>query len=203
MNIFDKDYGPGGNMNGLEMMVILKVMACALLESAMWLLFFGTYNETIGLMDHTYIADLPIIGALFGFIDPDANVSHILSALLALFSVGTPLVLWAECYRQDIFSDPQEWLSHPQNKVYASIALAILAMVIALECVNLYTLIARETSTGGFIQEQQSSEVMAFLAENKGVAIGVSAVIAVINILLALFTTRAMQGLNSEQELSQ
>ncbi len=41
---------------------------------------------------------------------------------------------------------------------------------------------------------------MAFLAENKGLAIGVSAVIAVINIILALFTTRAFRSLKASQE---
>ena len=41
---------------------------------------------------------------------------------------------------------------------------------------------------------------MGFLAQNKGMAIAISAVIAVINIILALFTTRAFHLLKSEPE---
>ena len=44
------------------------------------------------------------------------------------------------------------------------------------------------------------SGLMAYLAQNKGMAIGISAVIAVINIVLALFTTRSIRSLKSTEE---
>ena len=202
MRIYNKDYAPTDAMSVQQTKEKLIVFGCFILELAMWVMFFGVYAETVGLMQHSYLSDLPIIGTAFELIDPDANISHILSALLATFSVGTPLVIWAEIYRQNIFETLQEWLSFPTNKVYASIAIFILLIVIALEATCMFTLLARETSSVGFVQEQQSSDIMEFLAQNKGVAIAVSGVVAIINILLALFTTRAMRNLNSDKENS-
>lgn len=73
----------------------------------------------------------------------------------------------------------------------------MLLLVISLEIVNLYTLIAKEQI--GFGLPTQSSDLMDFLAKNKGMAIAISIVIAVINIILALFTTRAFKFLKSEE----
>lgn len=172
------------------------------LELSMWTMFFAVYSETIGLMNETYLSELPIIGFLFEQIDPDANASHIISVLLATFSVGTPLFLWREIFRQKIFENPQEWISHPQNQIIASFAFFVLALVIGLEVINLYTLVAKASVPSGFVsQPQDSSALMTFLAKNKGMAIGISAVIAVINIILALFTTRAFQLLKSDEEV--
>lgn len=170
------------------------------LEGSMWTMFYAVYTETIGLMNETYLSELPVIGALFSAVDPDANASHIISMLLATFSVGTPLFIWAEVFRQNILDDPQEWFSHPQNQIIATFAGLILALVIGLEVINLYTLVARELTPSGFGIQTEQSGVMSFLAQNKGLAIGVSAVIAVINIILALFTTRAFRALKSPQE---
>lgn len=170
------------------------------LDGGMWTMFYAVYTETIGLMNETYLSELPVIGPAFDAIDPDANASHIISMLLATFSVGTPIFIWAEVYRQKILDDPQEWFSHPQNQIIATFAGLILILVIGLEVVNLYTLVAREIAPSGFEIQTEQSGVMAFLAENKGLAIGVSAVIAVINIVLAMFTTRAFRNLKSPQE---
>lgn len=170
------------------------------LDGAMWTMFYAVYTETIGLMNETYLSELPVIGYAFTAIDPDANASHIISMLLATFSVGTPIFIWSEVYRQKILNDPQEWFSHPQNQIIAAFTGMILILVIGLEVINLYTLVAREIMPSGFVAQTEQSGVMAFLAENKGLAIGVSAVIAVINIVLAMFTTRAFRNLKTPQE---
>lgn len=177
---------------------IVTVFFCIALESAMFIMFYAVYTETIGLMNETYLSELPVIGALFSAIDPDANASHIISMLLATFSVGTPVFIWSEIFRQKILDDPQEWFSHPQNQIIATFAGLVLILVIGLEVVNLYTLVVRETASP--FPGTQEDSVMSFLAQNKGLAIGVSAVIAVINIILALFTTRAFQSLKSNEE---
>lgn len=180
---------------------VLGCLFCIGLELSMWTMFYAVYSETIGLMDETYLCELPIIGAAFTHIDPDANASHIISILLATFSVGTPLFVWGEVFRQKIMDSPQEWISHPQNKIIASFTALVLALVIGLEVINLYTLVARQATPSGFIASSQSSGIMAYLAQNKGMAIGVSAVIATINIILALFTTRAFQLLKNQEEV--
>ncbi|MFI0416404.1 MAG: hypothetical protein ACH255_19945 [Candidatus Thiodiazotropha sp.] len=194
--MFDKP-SPFEGIRPLSFAAIAAIFFFISLEGAMWTMFYAVYTETIGLMNETYLSELPVIGVIFSAIDPDANASHIVSMLLATFSVGTPIFIWSEIYRQKILDNPQEWFSHPQNQIIATFAGLILILVIGLEVINLYTLVAREIMPGGFVAQTDQSGVMAFLAENKGLAIGVSAVIAVINIILALFTTRAFRSLKS------
>jgi len=177
--------------------VVVGVIFCVGLEAAMFVMFYAVYTETIGLMNETFLSELPVIGGLFSYADPDANASHIIALLLATFSVAVPLGIWGEIFRQKILENPQEWFSFPQNQIIAVICALVLALVMGLEVINLYTLIARESMPSGFVQEVNSSGMMAYLAQNKGMAIGVSAVIAVINIVLALLTTRAIRSLKS------
>ncbi len=178
---------------------ILVVLFCLILESGMFTMLYAVYTETIGLMSDTYLSELPVIGAAFGALDRDANASHIISMLLASFSVGTPVFIWSEIFRQNIVDDPQDWFSHPQNQIIAVFAGLILFLVIGLEVINLYTLVAREAMPSGFVQSQDNG-LMGYLAQNKGMAIAISAVVAVINIVIALFTTRAIRSLKSIQE---
>lgn len=195
---FDKP-SPFDGVKAVSASGVAKVFFAVSLEAAMFIMFYALYTETVGLMNETYLTELPVIGSLFGMLDPDANASHIISMLLATFSVATPIFIWAEVHRQNILDDPQEWFSHPQNQILASVAGLVLIMVVGLEVVNLYTLVAQQGAQTGFVIQQESG-VMEFLAQNKGLAIGVSAVIAVINIILALFTTRAFQSLKSEEK---
>ena len=181
-----------------ELSSIIIRSFCICLEFAMWLMFFAVYSQSIGLMDETFLSDLPLIGEVFYRIDPDANASHIVAILLATFSVATPIFIWAEIGRNGILDNPREWISHPQNQIIAGVAVLVLLLVISLEIVNLYTLIAKETSPlGDAFVEEQSKELIAFLAQNKGMAIAISIVIAVINLILALFTVRAFNLLKS------
>ncbi len=197
--MFDKP-SPFEHVQAPKFSAVITALFFTGLEVAMWLMFFSVYTESIGLMDETYLSDLPIIGAAFMRIDPDANASHIISILLATFSAGTPLFIWAEIFRQNILDDPREWISHPQNQIIAVFTGLVLLLVIGLEVTNLYTLVAKEATSGSsvFVQNMDS-DLMSFLADNKGMAIGVSAVIAVINIILALFTTRAFKLLNASK----
>lgn len=178
---------------------IVTMVFCIGLEVGMFTMFFSLYTETIGIMSDTYISELPIIGGVFSALDPDANASHIVALLLAVFSVVTPLFIWAEIFRQKILDDPQEWFSHPQSQIIAGFTGFILILLISLEVVNLYTLVAQESMQSGFVQTQESG-LMEYLAQNKGMAIGVSMVIAIINIFLALFSIRSLRNLKSSQE---
>lgn len=179
---------------------ILVLGFCLFLELAMFIMFYSTYTETIGLMEDTYLSELPVIGGMFSVLDSDANASHIISLLLATFSVATPIFIWSEVFRQNILDDPQDWFSHPQNQIISGIAVCVLLLVCGLEAVSLYTLIIRETmETSGFIETQESG-LMGYLAQNKGMAIGVSGVIAIVNLILALFSVRAARSLKSSQE---
>ena len=189
------------NVETPKLSTTITVLFFTGLETAMWLMFFTVYTESIGLMDETFLSDLPIIGGIFFRIDPDANASHIISILLATFSVGTPLFIWSEIFRQNILDNPREWISQPQNQIIAGFAGLILLLVIGLEVVNLYTLVAKEASQIVYPGQGQDDGLMTYLAQNKGMAIGISAVIALINIVLALFTTRAFIHLKSSQEV--
>jgi len=199
MKKFDKP-SPFEDMSVPSFSSIVVVLFCIALECSLFLMFFAVYTETIGLMSDSYLSELPVIGVAFMGLDPDANASHIISFLLAIFSVATPIFIWSEIFRQKILDDPQEWFSHPQNQIIASFAILILLLVIGLEVVNLYTLVARETMPSGFMVQTDESGLMAYLAQNKGMAIGISVVVAVINIVLALFTVRAIHSLKSTEE---
>lgn len=170
-----------------------------LLELTMGLMLFAVFSSGIGLMDEAYLSELPLIGEVFMYIDPDANASHLIAALLAIFSVATPLVIWTEIYQQNILDNPREWISHPQNQIIASMAALVLLLVISLEIINIYTLIAKQATPGGIYIQDEARDFMAYLAENKGMGIAVSIVISVINIILALFTTRAFKHLKSPE----
>ena len=196
---FDKP-SPFEGMSPPRFSSLFTVLICTALEVSMFVMFYAVYTETIGLMGDTYLSELPVIGSAFSAVDPDANASHIISMLLAIFSVATPLFIWSEVFRNNILNDPQEWLSHPQHQVCAGLAAFILCLVVGLEVVNLYTLVARESLPSGFIGTSKDSGLIGYLAQNKGMAIGVSAVIAVINLVLALFTTHAIHSLKSDQE---
>ena len=198
---FDKP-SPFEKVHAPKFSHVLPILFFSGLELAMWVMFFCLYTAGMNLMDGTYLSELPIIGAVFMYIDPDANASHIIALLLATFSVGTPLFIWAEIFRQNILDNPREWISHPQNQIITGLAALVLLLVIGLECTNLYSLIAKKEMhalNGVFLQDKEAG-LMEFLAQNKRMAIATSIVIAVINIILGLFTTRAFILLNASKE---
>ncbi len=195
---FDKP-SPFEDMSPPSFIAVLTVIFCLGLEGAMFTMFFSIYTETIGIMNDSYLSELPIISVFFGALDPDANASHLVALLLAVFSVVTPLFIWAEIFRQKILDDPQEWFSHPQNQIIAGFTGLVLMLLIGLETVNLYTLVAQQSIQSGFVQTQESG-LIEYLALNKDMAIGVSIIVAVINIVLALFSIRSLHNLKFSQE---
>ena len=174
---------------------------CLLLELVMGIMLMSVYAESIGLMRQTYLSELPIIGSAFMAIDPDATTNDLISLLLAVFSLGTPIFLWSSILNKKILDDPQDWLSYPNHKILAGLSAIVVALVVALECVSLYTLISREIAPTAdiFIQSTQADGLMAFLSENKGMGIAVSIVIVIINFVLALLTVRSFHGLKSQE----
>lgn len=194
--MFDK-ISPFDNIHPPKFSSAIATLFFIGLELCMGTMFYAVYNESIGFMGDTSLSDLPIIGKIFYLIDPDANASCIIAGLLATFSIGVPIFIWAEIFRKNILDNLREWLSHPSNQVAASFAALVLLLVISLECVSLYTLIAKETLPNPFPVNNQSSNLMSFLAKNKGMAIGISAVIALINFVLGLFSARAIKLLKT------
>ena len=174
---------------------------CILLELSMGIMLMSVYSESIGLMSQSYLSELPIIGSVFMAIDPDATTNDLISLLLAVFSLGTPIFLWSAILNQKILDDPQNWLSYPNNRVVAILAGLIVALVIALECVSLYTLISREAISVNsvFVSQPQASGLMAFLSKNKGMGIAVSIVIVMINFVLAFLTVRTFHSFKSQE----
>lgn len=178
---------------------ITKAIFCFGMECMMFLLFYSVYTETISFMGETYLSELPLLGSVF--MHSDATASNIISIILALFTLLTPIYIWTEIFKHNIFENFRDWISHPSHRITASIALFILALSIGLEILNIYTMIAKEAMPqGGFIQVQAQSGMMSYLAKNKGLAIGVSIMIAIINMTLALFTVRTFSSLSAPQE---
>ncbi|AJE47968.1 hypothetical protein SAMN05443573_102243 [Celeribacter indicus] len=161
----------------------------------MLVLLASTYTETMGLISGQYLCDLPGFGGLFCVIDEDMTVSHLLAFLLAVFSVAVPMMIWSAVLDENIHEDPRAWLASPMNRVKAGMAGIVYGAVIALEVVNLYTLIAQETAPNPFGGSQDASPMMDFLAQNQGLGIFVALLIALVNTVLALLTVRASRSL--------
>ena len=185
------DAGPPG---AFPVGAALALAGTVLLEAAMLIMLYGAYSETMGMMSDVYLCDLPGAGKLFCGIDEEMTVSHLLAFLLAVFSIAVPIAIWAEVFSRRILDDPQAWFSKPTNRAYAMIALAVYGLVFALETVNLYTLIARE-SAGGPFMTTVANPLMEFLSRNQGLGIFVAGLVAVVNTVLAFLTVRAAHSL--------
>ncbi len=198
---FDKP-SPLENVNKPNFSAIIKAIFSFFLETDMWLFFFILYTESVSLMKNTYLSDLPLLGTIFLHIDPDANGSHVISILLATFSVGTPVFIYMAVLQHDILSNPREWISSRQNQILAGFAALILMLVIGMEITSMYTLVCQETTSAtiSFIKNTDGG-LMRFLSENKGMAIAISIVIATVNIILAIFSVNAFKSIKTSQEV--
>ncbi|WP_172332132.1 hypothetical protein [Mangrovicoccus sp. HB161399] len=186
-------YLPGGGGPRFKQIAVFVLVAS--LELSILVLLASTYTETMGLISGQYLCDLPGFGGLFCFIDEDMTVSHLLAFLLAVFSVAVPMMIWSAVLEEGIHEDPRAWLANPMNRVKAGMAGLVYAAVIALEVVNLYTLIAQQTGPNPFGDKQDASPMMDFLAQNQGLGIFVALLFALVNTVLALLTVRASRSL--------
>ncbi len=183
--------GRAGPIKAFFSMLVGGCLECVLLVT-----LYAVFSETIGLLSDVYLSELPVTGPLFERIDEDLSVSHLIAAMLAFVACAVPIFIWSEVLSQRIYADPQAWLSQPGHQVAAVLAAVVLLIVVALEVVNLYTLIARQ-STPSVLPVGGQTELMAFLADNKALAIVVSLLLAVINIVVGFFTARAMHDLKT------
>lgn len=181
---------------------IVIIAVCLGLEGALLVMFASIYNEVIQITNHQPLSELAIIGGIFTAIDPDANANDLITFLLATFSVATPIAIWSYILTNGIFSTSQDWFSHKPNRIIAGVAIFIVLILFGLEATALYTMIAKQDVqiTSVFTQVEPASDLMAYLAENKAFAIGVSAVLAIVNLVLALLTTIAFRSLKASQE---
>lgn len=172
----------------------ITTIFCYGIEFCLWAILYGVFTETIGLLSDVYLSELPGAGIVFRAIDEDLTVSHAIAALLAFVSCAIPVFIWGEVLRQRIYLDPQAWLSDSSHRVIAALAGAVFVAVFALEVVNLYTLIARQ-SLPTTLPIGNGGALMSFLAGNKALGIAVSILIAVINVVVGFFTARATHDL--------
>ncbi len=191
---------PGFPQNRPPIGEALGLFVLGLIDLLMLGVLFGTYAETMGMLSDVYLCDLPLMGAPFCALDEEMTVSHLLALLLAIFSIAVPIAIWNEMFRQNIFDDPQGWIAKPANRIYAAIALSVYALVVLLEVVNLYTLIAQQSTGGPFITHDQPP-LMAFLAQNQGLGVFVAGLVAVVNTVLAFLTVRAARSLKQSMEI--
>ncbi|WP_143181431.1 hypothetical protein [Pseudovibrio exalbescens] len=182
---------------GAPIAEIAALVGTGCLKGCMLVLLFGTYSETMGMMSNVYLCDLPGAGGIFCGIDDEMTVSHLLAFLLAVFSIAVPMAIWSEVISRGIYRDPKAWLADPTNKIYAILALGVYGLVFALETVNLYTLIARQ-SVGGPFQTTDTNPMMEFLANNQGLGVFVAALVAIVNTVLGLLAVRAAYSLKTK-----
>lgn len=181
---------------------IFKAFACALLECLLWTLLYSTYTETINILSDTYLSELPLLGGLFGLIDDEANASHVISGLLALFCVATPLWLFNEIYAQRIMDNPQAWFAERQNQVFLGLFFFLVVLVVGIEISNLLTLIIQTEAESNAFDVGEATGLEAAFADNKGMAVGASIIVAVVNFTLAFLSVKTFRSLGSSSENS-
>lgn len=181
-----------GGPSPLKLIFVLAF--CFIAEALLFSVFFTVYTETIGLMSDVYLSELPIIGGIFGLIDENMNVGHLLAFTLALFSCGVPIYIAKTIIEDRIYENPQEWLSKPLNRITAIVMLFVFLIIFALETVNLMTLIIRQGASYSFVQDELKG-LQKILAENKGLALLCSFLIALMNTLIAFFTAKTAHNL--------
>lgn len=188
---------PGGNSGGSPQRFLAFMGIC--LELMMGTLFYGIYTDTIGVMSDVFLSELPGIGPLFSMVDEQMTVSHLLAAMLAFFSCAVPIYAWSIVLNEAVYENPRMWLAKPLNQLRAGFMFFIIVLVFVLEVTNLYTLIAQHNNTGP-LPTGQESEMISLLAENTGLGIFVSALVAIINAVIALLTVKAMNSFKSNWE---
>jgi hypothetical protein len=174
----------------------VATLMCVGLECVLLVMLFSVFTENIGLLPNVYLSEQPGVGWLFAAIDEDLSVSHLVAFMLAFVSCAVPVFIWSEVLSQRIYERPQAWLAEPGHQIAAVFAVAVLAIVVALEVVNFYTLIAKQSAAGPLAVTGQS-ELMAFLADNKALGIIVSVLMAVVNVVIGFFTARAAHDLKT------
>lgn len=161
------------------------------LELGLATVLYAIISENIAQFSTGYLSEVPLIGSAFEAIAPEATPSHIIAVLLAFFIIAVPLYIWTYILSEKVLLDPQEWLSKPPNQIIASFAAFVLLLVVSLESINLYTLIVKQSvPAGGFLVTQQS-DLLSFISENKALAIGISATLTIMNLVISLLTANA------------
>ena len=171
------------------------LMGAGALKFGSFMLFYAIFSKTLGLMPGQYLCDLPGPGAIFCELAPDMALGDLLAMMVALFSTLTPIVIWNAAIEHDALRDPGAWLADPANKVWAIICGSVYGLIVILETVNLFTLVASELAPGPFTTPVQNSPLMNLLAENMILAVFVSLMIAVINAALAFIAVKAAHNL--------
>lgn len=192
--------GGAGNNRPPSRIDIVKAVAVVFVEAAMLTLMYGVFSETMGLASNVYLSELPGIGKLFGLIDEEATVSHLLAFLLAVFSVAVPIMIWSVVLAEKVHLDHQAWLANPVNRVRAIVGLSLYGAVFLLEVLNLYTLIAQQSAANPFGAVQDLDPLMAFLAQNKALGVFISILIALVNLVLGLLTVTTAHNLTQNRK---
>jgi hypothetical protein len=191
---------PGGYNSPPSRLDIAKLVGVLLVEASMLTLMYGVFSETMGLASNVYLSELPGIGKLFGLIDEEATVSHLLAFLLAVFSVAVPIMIWSVVLDEKVHLDHQAWLANPVNRMRAIFGLSLYGAVFLLEVLNLYTLIAQQAASNPFGGVQDLDPLMAFLAQNKALGVFISILIAVVNLVLGLMTVLATHNVTRQRK---
>ncbi len=199
MKNFREDLADKLSADRINAMAAVGFVCCFVLEMSVFTTLFSAFVDNIQIANSTYLNDLPLIGAIF----PDTSetsASHLISALMALFCVATPIWLWSWIISEKIMDNPQLWISYPQNQIYAGLAAVLIVLVIGLECLNLYELISKQAAQPeGFVKTAEEASIQKWLAENKGMAVAASLILTLVNFVLALISVKAFHALKSEE----
>jgi hypothetical protein len=175
---------------------VVKKAFLITIDLTVFIVLYATISENIADFSHNYLSDLPLIGNAFSFIAPDATVSDILSALVSLFVVMLPIVLWSFLLKEQVIQNWQEWISLPTNQIVASVACVLLLFSASIEVLSIYTLIAKAAAPTVSFAATQQSDFLNFVTGNKPLAIAISATVTLINLLVSLLIAASFHNLD-------
>ncbi|GJL65993.1 MAG: hypothetical protein NPIRA05_09640 [Nitrospirales bacterium] len=183
---------------GTNWSLVIKRIAFPLLHLIFGIALFAILSENIADFSRLYLSELPLVGPLFDSIAPEATPAHIVAGLLAFFIIAVPVYIWAYILEEKIIQNAQEWFSVPQNQILATLAGIVLAFTISIEWLSLFTLIAKAGAPVSAFAPTQQSEFLEFIGQNRSLAIGISATLTIMNLVIALFAAAAFRDDKSQ-----
>jgi len=186
---------PLKGIENISFAAIFTMSLCLILEGALLTVLYSSYTQTLNLMSTTYLSELPLLGSVFSYTQ-DASARDLICFLLAIFSIGVPIIIFKFIDDEKIFADFQDWISHPQNKIVAAIGLSLFAIVIAIEVSTMFNLLSPDTH-GRFVTKTPSTGLTALMEKSTFTAGVISLVIVIVNCALAFATTRVLKNLRN------
>ena len=184
----------GGDL-GSQAAQLAKLILVMGIEAGAWVLHYAAYSQTMTIMPGGFLVEIPGIEGLFSGA-PDMPVNHLIAGFMAVASVATPVFGCFILIRHRVIAEPEVYFAYPPHRIYMALLLAFWALIVAVEIVNVLTLIE------SFVQNPFAKSGAAdALRDHKGLAYLSAVVIAIVNAAVALGTALVWTSIFRRKEM--